>query len=330
MNRIAFKYRANIGNKDDEVHRDTSTLLSHQLYAAPIDTLNDPFEASVELPIDNKNDNEWIKPLINLSHSVGVFSLIQADKKESFPGNELMWSHYADSHKGFCIEYDLDVLCQAISKSFDIISELNVNYQVNRPIISKTDEIDDVLQKIFGTKSSAWKYENEFRLVFGKYGLKTVPDEAIKAIYFGLHMPLKERQAITDGFKNDGIDFFQIERIENTYKLKATKLEFIFDYEIITEEHLPNIDNYIILHKSPNKDKSSINEFIARFRKNITNKANITIIDDPRVVEVFDKSEDSWTTIDKHFIENHWIGFSPFDKPDTVWIYPEKKQHGHL
>ena len=324
MSRTVYKYRANTAADDNNVRRDIKTLLSHQLYAASFDSLNDPFETSAELPPDDKPGNGWVIEIKRLVYSAGVYSLIKPLKNEIFPCNELMWAHYADSHKGFCIEYDLDILCQQYGDGFDVISELNVEYQTNRPYISPEGNIDDALEKIFGIKSNAWEYENEYRIVFGSTGLKQVPKNAVKAIYFGLRMDVNQRRQIIDGLKNDNIDFYQIERIDNTYQLKATRLMFEYDYTIVDEKHLTLVDNYTILYKSSNKDKGSIIEFIQLFRKDKTKKTNITIIDDERVMDIIDRSRDTWSLTEKVIITNHWIAYSPFEAPDSVWMYPEK------
>lgn len=324
MPRIAYKYRANSKMEADGTRLDINTLLSHQLYAAPLNSLNDPFEASVELPPDDIRGNEWVIAVKQSIYSAGIFSLFKPSDGESFPSNELMWSHYADSHKGFCIEYDLDVLCPITSKTFDLISTANINYQSNRPVVTNRDNLDVIIHKVFGTKSKAWEYENEIRLVFGNSGLKPVPVNAIKAIYFGLRMDLKERKQIIEGLRNEVIDFFQIEQIGNTYQLKATKLMFTFDYEIVEEEHLPRVDNYTILYKSSNKDRSTISEFVAEFRKNRTKGTNITIIDDIRVIDIIDRNRNTWTPTESDIISKHWIAFSSFDAPNSIWMYPEK------
>jgi len=46
-----------------------------------------------------------------MSKKIGIFSL---SKKYD---DELLWAHYANSHKGFCIEYDLEILL----KLFEIV-----------------------------------------------------------------------------------------------------------------------------------------------------------------------------------------------------------------
>ncbi|WP_347289864.1 DUF2971 domain-containing protein [Kluyvera georgiana] len=96
----------------------------------------------------------------------------------------LMWSHYANQHKGLCIEYDMD-----------LVSENHVHkviYGGSRQILTseirnwlREPSMDDNIKKVcLLTKSEEWRYESEWR-IFGKVGLgNSLPP--IKSIIFGL------------------------------------------------------------------------------------------------------------------------------------------------
>ena len=73
--------------------------------------------------------------------------------------NLLMWSHYADSHKGYCVGFDSDRL------SIIAGTPLKVNYDNSLPEIGLFDESIESFMKLFITKSCDWFYENEFRLL---------------------------------------------------------------------------------------------------------------------------------------------------------------------
>ncbi|MBA4135626.1 MAG: hypothetical protein C0525_12950 [Flavobacterium sp.] len=98
----------------------------------------------------------------------------------------LMWSHYSDGHKGFCIEYDFknnsDVTYYMepvfySDKVFDITPYLGIN---SKRFAIKIAAI---------TKAEDWKYEQEWRLTFPlsirdlEKGLYRI--NAPKAIYLG-------------------------------------------------------------------------------------------------------------------------------------------------
>ncbi len=79
----------------------------------------------------------------------------------------LMWSHYADDHKGICIEYDASISA--------CVAPRRIDYEGGRGI-PVSDIIDWVLgdsasakekieQKYFYTKAAQWKYEDEWRYI---------------------------------------------------------------------------------------------------------------------------------------------------------------------
>lgn len=319
----AYKYRANIIVNGEK--RDTLQLSQGILYAPNIENLNDPFEGSVELPKSYKYE-QWVTPLVQRLYSSGIYSLSKPQINETFPCNELLWAHYANSHKGFCIEYDLDKLSNNISCDFDITNVINVTYKSNRPKVFNNEDVFLTQQKVFGTKSMVWEYENEVRLIFKKSGEKIVPKDAITAIYFGLRIGLEDRNEIIKQMHGRNINFYQIERNGNSYQLKATKLSFEYSYEIINVEHLSTIDNYMVLYKSSNKDKNTLIDFIHYIRQDLKRPTNITVIDDIKAMPILMnyKPRQLMTDEEIEIQAEHWIAYSTFDAPECVMIYPEK------
>lgn len=72
-------------------------------------------------------------------------------------GNLLMWSHYADRHKGVCLEFSLrnEVMCGA----------LRCEYLEEFPIMRLHDPGEEQNLRILLAKANPWRYENEYRLV---------------------------------------------------------------------------------------------------------------------------------------------------------------------
>jgi hypothetical protein len=75
------------------------------------------------------------------------------------PRNLLMWSHYADSHKGVCLMYET-------AKDLDtFVKALPVEYSKSFPVIQYTQNIaGDLIRKAFLTKADDWAYEKERRI----------------------------------------------------------------------------------------------------------------------------------------------------------------------
>lgn len=318
-----YKYRAN--QTIDGEKRDTALLVNDSIYASNLQQQNDPFEGSVQLP-QSFQDDIWVTPIIQELREYGVCSFSIKQAEESFPSNELLWAHYGNSHKGFCIEFDLDLLNENCASHSDLIDIIQINYNNERPEILKKEKDSIVRQKIFGSKSIPWQYENEIRLVFKSPGIKQVMRESIKTVYFGLNISLIDRDDIVRKLKGSGIKLFQMERVENQYKLEAKRLVFDFDnYEVINKESLPTVDNIMILYKSINKDKNTIVDFVQRIRKRMSRPTNITIIDDIRAKSILDnyKPRNLMSTEEISILSRHWIAYSTFDAPECTWYHPE-------
>jgi len=75
--------------------------------------------------------------------------------------NLLMWSHYADNHKGLCLQFD--VRCQQIGEAY------KVHYQEQLPtsLVGAADDQETI--KALLTKSDIWAYEEEYRLLARDY-----------------------------------------------------------------------------------------------------------------------------------------------------------------
>lgn len=71
--------------------------------------------------------------------------------------NLLMWAHYADNHRGVCLEFDIanETLCGA----------LKCNYMPAFPLMKLHDDSDDAALLILLSKSDVWNYEEEYRLI---------------------------------------------------------------------------------------------------------------------------------------------------------------------
>lgn len=320
--RLAYKFIQNSAVDTDGSKRDIRTICNRQLFAATYRTLNDPFECSVRYNDDSAKNKVFESRINSLIFNAGIFSLFQPNNRESFPSSEAMWTYYANSHRGFCIAYDLDAMLSTQSPNFDLVDCLEIKYQDNSPIIFSSDSVDVMREKHFGRKSVSWKRENEVRLIFNNSGLKPIPQNAIIAIYFGLNMPFEDRQEIISGLQGLDIDFFQIETIPNCYKLKVTKVDNIANIEIIKAERKPMLDNLTILYSSEAKDKQTIEALIKEIRKTLSRPTNICIVDDIKSGILLDKYPP--TEAERKYLGEHWIAMSTFDAPEVIFYYPER------
>ncbi len=87
--------------------------------------------------------------------------------------NLLMWAHYADEHKGFCVGIDMNVvneLQNERARHRDLLDLYEVLYAEEMPRLNFFESMlsghgDDNLMTLVTTKSKDWSYEQEYRLI---------------------------------------------------------------------------------------------------------------------------------------------------------------------
>lgn len=115
-----------------------------------------PMEVARRIAINNAHNGvesgEFARGLVS---ELGVVSLSRD------PTNILMWSHYAEHHKGFVVE--LRIAMDAPRDLLDSVMPFPVVYQVERPVVDWASDFD--VKPYFLTKSRDWKYEQEERIL---------------------------------------------------------------------------------------------------------------------------------------------------------------------
>ena len=129
-----------------------------------------------------------------------------------------MWSHYGNSHKGFCIGFNVSELFNVFKDSF----LGRVLYKDNFPNIHDIKKCIinndyDTIDGLNFTKSKEWEYEKEYR--FKKIKL----DNSLKNNDFGNQLKkgaLKELDISIDGINNyfNSFPYFWLEYFIRRYK----------------------------------------------------------------------------------------------------------------
>lgn len=152
--------------------------------------------------------------------------MIKPENKDS----SLRWSHYADEHRGVCITYK-------IPQSFltgKIIGCVNVNYHpeplieyLNTCTLQLEEFIREFSRIYLKTKSPAWEYEQEARIILKEHGVLPIPGEFIKEICFGLRTAERDIELITTLAKDycGCSNFKQITRTESSFGFTASKID---------------------------------------------------------------------------------------------------------
>ncbi len=264
---LVYKYR--YGNKET-IERDIHTINSNCYWAAKIDSLNDPCETLINsnqlnkelgligLFLENNIQRNSLKRVKEKSDDllnhykeyVGIYSLSKTYL------DEILWAHYANSHSGFCIEYDLQKLLSeekvSKAKAIDVIyQEKPPNFQA----LNLSGKYEDFVKLIGGYKSTRWEYEKELRIITQISGSIFYNPEALVGIYFGLRMPKSEKDKLFKALRNRKIKYYQIQQLENSYTFKREEIENPYKSEQKYLSEIPyhirgkKINTYIITKK---------------------------------------------------------------------------------
>jgi hypothetical protein len=229
--RSLFKFR-----KFDK--KSKAILLNKELWFPEPKTLNDPFDCQVEhermlesfLEKNNLTNRNKIKDEINRKlNTIGVCSFSRARK------NQLMWSHYADEHKGFCIGFREDLFYPHPQ----LLNPIDVKYQGEHPFHSKSfphhkyngNHLDDIvaffIKEAIGTKYTYWKYERERRIVRDKSGAHKFEAKQVVSVAFGLKMETEHKDVLIKLMQNPEwhhVKFYQAKKSPKKFALEFSPI----------------------------------------------------------------------------------------------------------
>ncbi|MCY6355352.1 DUF2971 domain-containing protein [Clostridium sp. ZS2-4] len=228
-----YKYRS--GSK-----RDINNLKDNKLSAVKFYMFNDPFEfhnnvdpkiavetysmlmgedySSILNDVENntlpKEHDFWtfynstLETVIDFKRNYNVCCL--SEEKDSL----LMWSHYANEHKGFCIEYrttelfdKYPLLCPAL-------------YTDTMPSFGNGENEIVNLSKVLFTKSLQWEYENEWRITFDSVSdVEMLQTTKPTAIYVGCRIESNLFGEIFEYCKDNKVRLFKSKMNPFKYKL---------------------------------------------------------------------------------------------------------------
>lgn len=204
-----------------------SYLINNEVYFSKTSNFNDPFDSQI-LPsrflkelkvvgIDVKSSplsrhDEFIE---NRFNGFGVFCL-------SCKNNDiLMWSHYADSHKGICFGFK-EPLNHYISNEAPIYS-YEIDYIEKHPYVdvyndynrgdvdNSEDEFKNHMNMALGLlkaslaqKHKSWAYEEEIRIISEEGAMATsFNPEALESVVLGMNISLTDTKIIKELLAHD-------------------------------------------------------------------------------------------------------------------------------
>lgn len=247
-----YKYRA-------FNERSLSILINKEIWVASPESFNDPFDCTIDIDkqiskedysefmlemgilknthIDEvinhiclqvENDNvrsqeinrieKLFRKIAERTNQYGVFTLSELSS------NILLWSHYADNHKGFCIEF----LRSPNNNLGNNEITLPVEYCIKFPFI-KLGEVkrnnEKWIMKALTTKAKDWEYEKEWRLFYKKCNVLERLPAPISGIIFGSRMKVQHKKTIKNVLKNEpNIKFMQAKKSKGKYSLDIVNI----------------------------------------------------------------------------------------------------------
>lgn len=238
-----FKYRS--------INKDLiDSLVNGTLYFALPSNLNDPFDCQIDIRKSanfaaSKVSGMKREILLRISTLDNFVDEIQRRMMKigvcSFSLNleePLLWSHYADEHRGICLMYEFteNFLLEEVN---EIVGVSKIEYGENPLsdwlIKSIPDRIEDdfydhftteLLKRVLIVKAYGWRYENECRIIRQNAGPFLIPKECLKQVCFGMHTAEADMQLVRKIVDRAGytVDYCQICKRKSDFGIKAVEI----------------------------------------------------------------------------------------------------------
>ena len=212
-------------------------LINNEITVCSPRVMNDPYDTLLlkwgESIKKRKGDKAFCEPECQSfeSYRIRSFCELKDDRGFDTVSNVLMWSHYADEHKGFCIKYKFSKDFQRTEARCTTRFKKIIYHDRSQPLDLMIDTMDT--NKALCMKLDDWKYENEVRLITyypdveGKYlPIRLDEDSFIEEIYFGYLCPEETIKTVKNALQDKpDIKYYKMDSdYTNIYSLKATPL----------------------------------------------------------------------------------------------------------
>jgi hypothetical protein len=252
MSPLLYKYRP---DNENSINAFKNDIL---FFSAP-SMFNDPYESLIKKP----NNKELVKKHLIEKHGLDISGLglekffddtFDLAKEIALKGKEepqinlleiseeiyrvcsfsetndsvLMWSHYANMHKGFCLGYDFR------SRHSHILTELllPVIYDdslldITKPLLE--DNTQGITMHALTRKATAWSYEREWRCIVSNNienipnGEKSIPIKTFppSVVYFGSKASENLKEKLISIAKDKGMPVYQTNLSSEEFKIES-------------------------------------------------------------------------------------------------------------
>lgn len=148
----------------------------------------------------------------------------------------LMWSHYSNNHKGFCV----GIKGMSITKWFnDKAKGGGVNYENDfpdmQPQVMEKMSYKEFLERSFTethTKAKGWCYEGEYRVLKNNYPELLInrkdylPPNSIEEIILGIAISNEDKKEILEIAEKKNINVYQAKKIPQKFKMTREQIFF--------------------------------------------------------------------------------------------------------
>lgn len=162
---LLYKYRSLL-----KIEIFLEIIIDKKLYGALYTEMNDPMEGYFQYSFDV--DRKLVRNIIDSKNKRYICSL----SRKSNIG--LMWTHYADENKGYCLEVEVT------STSW---KRLEVVYSNKIPTLNANTTLEDILK----VKAPMWHYEEEIRYLSQEKPSNRMLTIRINRIIFGYKIKTK-------------------------------------------------------------------------------------------------------------------------------------------
>lgn len=136
--------------------------------------------------------------------------------------NPLLWSHYGDQHKGFCVGYSLNRNPKPIINKVMYGGARTVKTSlIAHAVLNQDRKAQETLNgNVLLRKAKPWDYEKEWR-IFESVGLQDSPLK-LEEVIFGLRCNYSVIHSVIEALKPRSIEFYRMYFVGDSFDLKRT------------------------------------------------------------------------------------------------------------
>lgn len=168
---------------------------------------------------EQKNVSSDINTFQDKLKNFGIVSLAESAT------DILMWSHYADNHKGICIELERsENNALGDHEKTDKVKYTQRYPSLSSNILLDNEKFNSSLKRVLYTKSKQWEYEKEWRTVKPQGGKTYSLPGDVKSITFGARSSQMDIEIVKKLIVGTDIKLFQAELKQNEFGIKLIKI----------------------------------------------------------------------------------------------------------